>query len=66
MKRLWGRKVSDYGFADFRLKIKWQAQKRGKHVKQIDRWTPTSKVCHACGQVKTGIAITVKSLMTAI
>ncbi|RKU11171.1 transposase, partial [Candidatus Poribacteria bacterium] len=50
MKRLWGRKVSDYAFGDFMLKIKWQAQKRGKRVETIDRWTPTSKVCHACGQ----------------
>ena len=51
MKRLWGRKVSDYAFGDFMQKIKWQAQKRCKHVAQIDRWTPTSKVCHACGQI---------------
>ena len=51
MKRLWGRKVSDYAFGDFMQKIKWQAQKRGKHVVQTDRWTPTTKVCHACGQI---------------
>ena len=51
MKRLWGRKVSDYAFGDFMQKVKWQVQKRGKHVGQTDRWTPTSKVCHACGQI---------------
>ncbi len=52
MKRLWGRKVSDYAFADFMQKIKWQAQKRCKSIVYIDRWTPTSKVCNACGQIQ--------------
>ena len=52
MQRLWGRKVSDYAFGDFMQKIKWQAKKRAKSVVKIDRWTPTSKVCHACGQVQ--------------
>ena len=51
-KRLWGRKVSDYAFGDFMQKIEWQAKKRDKSVVQIDRWTPTSPVCHACGQVQ--------------
>ena len=52
MKRIWGRKVSDYAFGDFLLKINWQAYKRCKHVVLIDRWTPTSKVCHSCDQIQ--------------
>ena len=48
MKRLWGRKVSDIGFYAFMQKIKYQATKRGKRVETIDRWQPTTTVCHVC------------------
>lgn len=36
MKRLWGRKVSDYGFAEFVAKLDWLAWKNGK---EVGRWT---------------------------
>jgi len=49
MKRLWGRKVSDLGFAQFMQILQWVAKKRGKHVLFISRWEPTSKVCSECG-----------------
>lgn len=51
MKRLWGKKISDLGFAQFAQIIKWVALKRGKQVIFIDRWTPTTKVCSSCGQI---------------
>ena len=52
MKKLWGRKVSDLGFADFLQKLQWVAHKHGKVVKFIDKWYPSSKTCNACGTVK--------------
>ena len=52
MKRLWGRKVSDLGFANFLRKLEWVAQKRGKRVVYIDRFEPTSKTCSSCGNVQ--------------
>ena len=61
MKRLWGRKVSDYAFGDFMQKIKWQAQKRCKRVETINRWTPTSKVCHACGQIQMFFDLSIRN-----
>ncbi len=61
MKRLWGRKVSDYAFGDFMQKIKWQAQKRCKRVEIINRWTPTSKVCHACGQIQMFFDLSIRN-----
>ncbi|RKU36334.1 transposase [Candidatus Poribacteria bacterium] len=61
MKRLWGRKVSDYAFGDFMLKTKWQAQKRGKRIETIDRWTPTSKVCHTCGQIQMFFDLSIRN-----
>ncbi len=50
MKALWGRKVSDLGFASFMNILEWVAIKRGKSVVKIDRFAPTTKVCSSCGQ----------------
>jgi putative transposase len=50
MKKLWGRKVSDLGFAEFMHILQWVAMKRGKQVLFIGRWEPTSKVCSDCGR----------------
>ncbi|MBZ0277962.1 MAG: transposase, partial [Anaerolineae bacterium] len=50
MKALWGRKVSDLGFAKFLDVLEWVAFKRGKQVIKIDRFTPTTKTCSGCGQ----------------
>ncbi len=61
IQRLWGRKVSDYAFGDFMQKIKWQAQKRCKRIETINRWTPTSKVCHACGQIQMFFDLSIRN-----
>ncbi len=50
MKRLWGRKVSDLGFAQLMNILEWVAFKCGKRVVKLDRWTPTTQVCSGCGQ----------------
>ncbi|EDS11178.1 RNA-guided endonuclease InsQ/TnpB family protein [Anaerotruncus colihominis] len=49
MKRLWGRKVSDYAFAEFVGILEYAASQAGTTVVKIDRWAPSSKVCHICG-----------------
>jgi putative transposase len=49
MKRLWGRKVSDLGFAEFISILHQAAEKTGSEVIQVDRWQPTSKACANCG-----------------
>ena len=51
MKVLWGRKVSDLAFADFVVKLKYIAAKKGVKLKFIDKWYPSSKTCSACGAV---------------
>ena len=51
MKVLWGRKVSDLGFADFVLKLVYIAAKKDVKITFIDRWYPSSKTCSACGAV---------------
>ena len=51
MKALWGRKVSDLGFADFVKKLVYIAKRQGVKIKFIDKWYPSSKTCSACGVV---------------
>lgn len=51
MKAMWGRKVSDLGFAQFMSILEWVAFKRGKRVVKIDRFARTTKVCSGCGQL---------------
>ena len=49
MKSLWGRKVSDLGFADFVKKLVYIAKRKGVKIKFIDKWYPSSKTCSTCG-----------------
>lgn len=51
MKALWGRKVSDLGFADFVAKLKYITSKKGVKIVFIDKWYPSSKTCSACGAI---------------
>jgi putative transposase len=50
MKAMWGRKVSDLGFASFLSILEWVAFKRGKQVVKNDRFLPTTKTGSGCGQ----------------
>jgi putative transposase len=49
MLRLWGRKITDLGFYSFLQKVQYLAEKKGKIVRFIDKWFPSSKMCHKCG-----------------
>ena len=55
MKALWGRKVSDLGFADFVKKLVYIAKKKGVKIVFIDKWYPSSKTCSACGAVNESL-----------
>ena len=50
MQKLWGRKISDLGFAEFLKIVEHVALKRGVAFHKIDRWTASSKVCSHCGK----------------
>ncbi len=52
MKRLWGRKISDLGFAQFVKVLDWVAFRRGKRVVKIDRWERTKGKCSCCGHTQ--------------
>ena len=55
MKSLWGRKVSDLGFADFVKKLVYIACKKGVKITLIDKWYPSSKTCSVCGAVNEAL-----------
>lgn len=61
MKRLWGRKVSDLAFAEFVSILEWVASNAGTTVVKIDRWAPSSKVCHVCGTLNTELTLNQRS-----
>jgi len=58
MKRLWGRKVSDIAFSEFRDILQWVAKGKDKLVHFIDRWYPSSKTCSCCSYIKHDLTLT--------
>jgi putative transposase len=57
MKALWGRKVSDLGFGDFVHTLHHVAAKTGTVVHYIDRWFPSTKLCHVCGTLNAFLTL---------
>ena len=51
MKRLWGRKVSDLGFASFVNKLEYLSATSGKEVRKVGRFYASSQTCSECGHV---------------
>ena len=49
MKKLWGRKVSDLAFYQFVEILKYKCIKHKRLLKQVGRWTATTKPCSDCG-----------------
>ena len=57
MKALWGRKVSDLGFASFVQTLHYVASQTGAVVHHIDRWFPSTKLCSVCGCVNQHLTL---------
>lgn len=57
MKALWGRKVSDLGFASFVQILEHQATKIGCSIIKTDRWFPSSKTCSVCGCINESLSL---------
>lgn len=54
MQKRWGRKISDYGFADFVKILAHQAGKMGTTIQKVDRYYASSQTCHICGKQNPG------------
>ena len=57
MQRLWGRKITDLGFYSFLQKVQYLALKKGKIVRFIDKWFPSSKMCHRCRRINDSLEL---------
>jgi putative transposase len=57
MKAMWGRKVSDLGFASFMDILHHTAEKMGVHVHHLDRFFPSTKLCHVCGTINMFVTL---------
>ena len=44
-----GKKVGEYGFGEFLEKIQYLSDKYDKKIVFVDRFFPSSKLCHKCG-----------------
>jgi putative transposase len=43
--------VSDSNFGEIRRQLEYKASWHGVHLVVIDRWSPSSKTCSACGWI---------------
>jgi putative transposase len=57
MQRLYGRKIGDLGFANFKNILASQAKKCGKELHFIPRFYPSSKTCSSCLKVKKELSL---------
>lgn len=60
MQQMWGRKISDLGFAAFMSKIEYLAVKHDKKVLKIGRWEPSSKTCSHCGHKEEEMPLNIR------
>lgn len=57
MKRLWGRKVSDLGFAEFLKILEAKANEYQKTLVKIGRFEASSKTCSSCGSKNDSLSL---------
>ena len=44
-----GKATMDNGYGMFQNMLSYKLKERGKHLVVIDKWYPSSQVCHCCG-----------------
>ena len=49
--------ISDVGWSEFVRQLEYKAKWYGRCIVKIDRWEPTSKMCHCCGWVKEDLTL---------
>lgn len=57
MQKLWGRKVSDIAWSQFVNMLTYKAIEQGKFVLKIDKFFPSSKLCHNCGNKNEALSL---------
>ena len=49
--------VASQKFYEFRTKLKAKCDENGIELRVVDRWYPSSKLCHCCGSIKKGLKL---------
>ena len=49
--------VASQKFYEFRTKLKTKCDENGIELRVVDRWYPSSKLCHNCGQIKSDLKL---------
>lgn len=49
--------VASQKFYEFRTKLKAKCDENGIELRVVDRWYPSSKVCHCCGAIKKDLKL---------
>lgn len=57
MQKFNGSMVHDAGWSMLRSMIEFKAEMEGKHVSVIDRFFPSSKLCHNCGTIHNDLQL---------
>ncbi|MBA2945694.1 RNA-guided endonuclease InsQ/TnpB family protein [Streptomyces himalayensis] len=55
------RAISDAAWSDFRSMLEYKATWYGREVIAVDRWFPSSKLCHACGTLQEKMPLNVRT-----
>ena len=51
------RAVASQKFYEFRTKLKIKCDANGIELRVVDRWYPSSKICHCCGNIKKDLKL---------
>ena len=49
--------VASQKFYEFRTKLKAKCDENGIELRVVDRWYPSSKICHCCGVIKKDLKL---------
>ena len=49
--------VASQKFYEFRTKLKAKCDDNGIELRTVDRWYPSSKICHCCGSIKKDLKL---------
>ena len=49
--------VASQKFYEFRTKLKAKCDENGIELRVVDRWYPSSKICHCCGDIKKDLKL---------
>lgn len=49
--------VASQKFYEFKTKLKAKCDENGIELRVVDRWYPSSKICHCCGAIKKDLKL---------